>query len=191
MTCAACVGRVERKLGRLDGVRAAVNLATERALISAPAGTDDARLVEAVVNAGYTARVVDPDDVPAPGRDDSVRPLRVRLTVALVLFVPLADLSLAMSLVPSLQFPYWQVLVAALALPVVGWAAWPFHVAAARNLRHGTTSMDTLVSLGVIVASVWSLVEMIAPRRARRWSPGGMRCCTPRGRCISRSPPGL
>ncbi len=165
MTCAACVGRVERKLGRLDGVRAAVNLATERALISAPAGTDDARLVEAVVNAGYTARVVDPDDVPAPGRDDSVRPLRVRLTVALVLFVPLADVSLAMSLVPSLQFPYWQVLVAALALPVVGWAAWPFHVAAARNLRHGTTSMDTLVSLGVIVASVWSLVEMIATAR--------------------------
>ncbi|OLT16997.1 hypothetical protein BJF78_13710 [Pseudonocardia sp. CNS-139] len=160
MTCAACVGRVERKLARLDGVRAAVNLATERALVSVPAGVDDALLVATVEKAGYAARVADPAGEPAAQGRRDLRALRTRLTVALVLFVPLADLSLAMSLVPSLRFPYWQVVVVALALPVVGWAAWPFHRAAVRNLRHGTTSMDTLVSLGVTVASAWSVVGM-------------------------------
>ncbi|OZM78068.1 cation-translocating P-type ATPase [Pseudonocardia sp. MH-G8] len=162
MTCAACVGRVERKLGKLDGVRAAVNLATERALVSVPADVADERLVETVEKAGYTARVVAPDAAPEPERVDAVRGLRVRLGVALVLFVPLADLSLAMSLVPSLRFPFWQLVVAALALPVVGWAAWPFHRTAWVNLRHGTTSMDTLVSLGVVAASVWSLAGLVA-----------------------------
>ncbi|MFR9805473.1 heavy metal translocating P-type ATPase [Pseudonocardia sp. RS010] len=161
MTCAACVGRVERKLGKIGGVRAAVNLATERALVSAPAGVDDARLVETVEKAGYSARVVEPEADLEPEGPDTLRALRRRLTVALVLFVPLADLSLAMSLVPSLRFPYWQLVVALLALPVVGWAAWPFHAAAARNLRHGTTSMDTLVSLGVLAATAWSLVGLV------------------------------
>ncbi|MCE3551802.1 cadmium-translocating P-type ATPase [Pseudonocardia sp. RS11V-5] len=162
MTCAACVGRVERKLGKLEGVRAAVNLATERALVSAPPGVDDARLVETVEKAGYSARVVEAAADPEPDGPDTLRALRIRLTVALVLFVPLADLSLAMSLVPSLRFPFWQLVVAVLALPVVGWAAWPFHAAAVRNLRHGTTSMDTLVSLGVLAATAWSLGGLIA-----------------------------
>ncbi|TQM02954.1 heavy metal translocating P-type ATPase [Pseudonocardia kunmingensis] len=162
MTCAACVGRVERKLRKLDGVRAAVNLATERAVVSAPAGVGDERLVETVEKAGYSARVVAPDAAPEPEDVDAVRRLRVRLAVALVLFVPLADLSLALSLVPSLRFPFWQLVVAALALPVVGWAAWPFHRAAVANLRHGTTSMDTLVSLGVVAATAWSLVGLVA-----------------------------
>jgi cation-transporting P-type ATPase A/B/Cu+-exporting ATPase len=163
MTCAACVGRVERKLGKLDGVRAVVNLATERALVEYPGSTSVATLVETVEKAGYGASEVvpepeDEDTAAAAARDDAaLRSLRRRMAVALLLFIPLADLSLAMSLVPSLRFPYWQVVVAVLALPVVVWAAWPFHVAAARGLRHGTTSMDTLVSLGVIAASGWSL----------------------------------
>jgi Cu+-exporting ATPase len=162
MTCAACVGRVERKLGKLDGVRAAVNLGTERAVVSVPAGLGDERLVETVEKAGYSATVVAPDAAPEPEDGAAVRRLRVRLAVALVLFVPLADLSLALSLVPSLRFPFWQLVVAALALPVVGWAAWPFHRAALVNLRHGATSMDTLVSLGVVAASAWSLVGLVA-----------------------------
>ena len=163
MTCAACVGRVERKLGKLDGVRAVVNLATERALVEYPDGTDVATLVATVEKAGYGASEVvpepsDTDAADVAARDDAaLRSLRRRMAVALVLFIPLADLSLAMSLVPSLRFPFWQLVVVALALPVVVWAAWPFHVAAVRNLRHGTTSMDTLVSLGVIAASGWSL----------------------------------
>ncbi|ALE75343.1 hypothetical protein AD006_04095 [Pseudonocardia sp. EC080610-09] len=164
MTCAACVGRVERKLGKLDGVRATVNLATERAVVEHPPGTPVETLVETVRKAGYGATELRPasgDTGDAATSDDTaLRRLRTRMAVALVLFIPLADLSLAMSLVPTLRFPFWQWVVVALALPVVGWAAWPFHRTAFTNLRHGTTSMDTLVSLGVISASAWSLGEM-------------------------------
>ncbi|WP_075313914.1 MULTISPECIES: heavy metal translocating P-type ATPase [unclassified Pseudonocardia] len=163
MTCAACVGRVERKLGKLDGVRATVNLATERAVVEHPPGTPVETLVETVRKAGYGATELRPasgDTGDAATDDTALRRLRTRMAVALVLFIPLADLSLAMSLVPTLRFPFWQWVVVALALPVVVWAAWPFHRTAFTNLRHGTTSMDTLVSLGVISASAWSLGEM-------------------------------
>ncbi|MFP5020980.1 heavy metal translocating P-type ATPase [Pseudonocardia phyllosphaerae] len=167
MTCAACVGRVERKLGKLDGVRATVNLATERAIVEHPVDVPVSRLVETVQKAGYGATEIRTDDPgaadtgdAATADDSALRRLRLRMAVALLLFIPLADLSLAMSLVPTLRFPGWQWVVAALALPVVGWAAWPFHRTAVLNLRHGTTSMDTLVSLGVLTASAWSLVGM-------------------------------
>ena len=178
MTCAACVGRVERKLGKLDGVNAVVNLATERALVEYPDSIGVPTLVETVRKAGYGAeevlRGVGPDAGDEAVRDDSaLHSLRRRMAVALLLFIPLADLSLAMSLVPSLRFPYWQAVVALLALPVVGWAAWPFHRTAALNLRHGTTSMDTLVSLGVIASSGWSLGALLftdgAPEAASGW----------------------
>jgi cation-transporting P-type ATPase A/B/Cu+-exporting ATPase len=157
MTCAACVGRVERKLGKLGGVLATVNLVTERATVTHPADMPVAALVDAVEKAGYTARPVrsGPDEPRADHR--AVDRLRLRLTVALLLFIPLADLSVAQSLVPSLRFPGWQLVLAALALPVVGWAAWPFHRAALAGLRHGTATMDTLVSLGILAASGWSL----------------------------------
>ncbi|MBP2364501.1 heavy metal translocating P-type ATPase [Pseudonocardia parietis] len=163
MTCAACVGRVERKLGKLDGVRATVNLATERAVVEYPGDTPVTALVETVRKAGYGATEVraSADTGDAATEDDTaLKRLRRRMAVALILFIPLADLSLAMSLVPTLRFPGWQWVVVALALPVVVWAAWPFHRTAFVNLRHGTTSMDTLVSLGVISASAWSLGEM-------------------------------
>jgi len=156
MTCAACVGRVERKLGRLDGVLATVNLATGRATVTHPETLPVDGLVEAVRRAGYTARPVEPDAPPSPPHGD-VDDLRRRLVVALLLFVPLADLSLALSLVPGLRFPGWQLVITALALPVVSWAAWPFHRAALAGLRHRTTTMDTLVSLGIVTASAWSL----------------------------------
>ncbi|MEJ8278888.1 heavy metal translocating P-type ATPase [Pseudonocardia sp. DW16-2] len=165
MTCAACVGRVERKLRKLDGVDATVNLATERATVRHPAGVPVTTLVETVQKAGYGATEIRPAGAgdtgdEATSDDTALRRLRTRMAVALILFIPLADLSLAMSLVPSLRFPYWQWVVVALALPVVGWAAWPFHRTAVTNLRHGTTSMDTLVSLGVLSASAWSLGGM-------------------------------
>ncbi|GAA0948383.1 cation-translocating P-type ATPase [Pseudonocardia zijingensis] len=156
MTCAACVGRVERKLARLDGVLATVNLATGRATVTHPASTPVAELVAAVERAGYRAHPVAPDTPPAPPHGD-VTDLRRRLAVALLLFIPLADLSVALSFVPSLRFPGWELVVAALALPVVGWSAWPFHRAALTGLRHGTTTMDTLVALGIATASAWSL----------------------------------
>ncbi|MFC4943761.1 heavy metal translocating P-type ATPase [Pseudonocardia sp. GCM10023141] len=173
MTCAACVGRVERKLAKLDGVLATVNLATERATVTHPANTPVATLVATVERAGFTAGpVTDPGSERPPARR-GVDVLRRRLAVALVLFVPVADVSVALSLVPSLRFPGWQFLIAVLALPVVGWAAWPFHRAALAGLRHRTTTMDTLVSLGIVAASAWSLATLLAtgglPDTATGW----------------------
>ncbi|MEJ3657450.1 heavy metal translocating P-type ATPase [Actinomycetes bacterium KLBMP 9759] len=156
MTCAACVGRVERKLGRLDGVAATVNLATGRASVEHGDDVPVATLLATVEKAGYRAAL--PTDEPPAA--DPVRDLRRRFAVALLLFIPVADVSLALSLVPGLRFPGWELVVAALALPVVGWAAWPFHRAALTNLRHGTTTMDTLVSVGVVAASGWSLANL-------------------------------
>ncbi|MDT7597828.1 MAG: P-type Cu+ transporter [Pseudonocardiales bacterium] len=159
MTCAACAARVERKLNKLDGVTATVNYATERARVQCPGDTDPRALIDLVQRAGYTARRV--DDVPAvdddAGHADRVADLRRRLAVAAVLAVPICDLSLALSLFPELRFSGWQWVCLALAAPVVGWCALPFHRAAVTGARHGTSSMDTLVSVGILAASAWSL----------------------------------
>jgi Cu+-exporting ATPase len=159
MTCAACAARVERRLNKLDGVTATVNYATERARVLCPGDTDPRALIELVQRAGYTARRV--DDVRAvdddAGHADRVADLRRRLAVAAVLAVPICDLSLALSLFPELRFTGWQWVCLALAAPVVGWCALPFHRAAFAGARHGTSSMDTLVSVGILAASAWSL----------------------------------
>jgi Cu+-exporting ATPase len=156
MTCAACANRVERKLNKLDGVTATVNYATEKAWVSAPAGTDPADLVAQVEAAGYTARLPSaPDESAEPA--DPARPLRDRLVVAAVLSVPV----IVLAMVEPLQFSYWQWISLALAGPVVVWAAWPFHRAAWRNLRHGAATMDTLVSMGVLAAFGWSLYALL------------------------------
>ena len=157
MTCAACAGRVERTLNRLDGVSATVNLATERARVDAPAGTDPDALIAAVEGAGYTALVLGGPataDVPDDGR---VRDLRRRLAVAAVLAMPLADLSFALSLFPELRLPGWEWVFLGLALPMVAWCALPFHRAAWAAARRGTATMDTLVSIGTLTATGWSL----------------------------------
>jgi P-type Cu+ transporter len=163
MTCAACAARVQRKLDSLPGVNASVNLATEKAVVTAPQSMPLQRLIEAVEQAGYAADAVPSGaDVPQAeaaqaGPDaDLVAYLRRRLIVALVFFVPLSDLSVQLSLFPSFRFPGWQWVLVALAVPVAGWAAWPFHAAALRAARHGGTSMDTLVSLGIVAACGWS-----------------------------------
>jgi P-type Cu+ transporter len=163
MTCAACAARIERKLSRLDGVTVVVNYATGQARVTAPAGLPAETLIGAVEEAGYTARVAGPG-LGQPGAADSdggqARYLRRRLLLALVFYVPLTDASVQLSLFPSFRFPGWQWLLVGLAAPVAIWAAWPFHSAAVRNLRHGTLSMDTLVSLGVIAACGWSVYAM-------------------------------
>ena len=166
MTCAACAARVERTLNKLDGVQATVNYATERARVQCPAGTDPHVLIERVQRAGYAAhRVDDLRDVDHVGdrgaADDRVADLRRRLAVAAVIGVPLCDLSLAWSLFPELRFVGWQWLCLLLAAPVVCWCAWPFHRAAFNGLRHRTSSMDTLVSVGVLASSLWSLWVMV------------------------------
>src|ERR1700722_12172242 len=181
MTCAACAVRIEKKLNKLDDVRATVNYATGFARVSAPAALPVAELIAAVERAGYTASsttgspttgsatgataVPDGADQQAgvAGPDGRhVRYLRRRLIVALVFFVPLTDLSLMLSLLPWLRFTVWQWLLLGCAAPVALWCAWPFHRAALKNARHGSCSMDTLVSLGVLAAGGWSVYAMFA-----------------------------
>lgn len=159
MTCAACVGRVEKRLDALPGVSAEVNLATEQAHVSAPEDTSIDELIEAVERAGYGARLLTDSggvDTSAPIAERGLD-LRRRLVVASVLTAPV----LVISMIPALQFTGWQWVVAALSLPVTTWAAWPFHRAAARAARHRTSTMDTLVSIGVIAAMVWSLWALL------------------------------
>ncbi|REE02264.1 heavy metal translocating P-type ATPase [Citricoccus muralis] len=160
MTCASCANRIERKLNKLEGVTATVNYATEKARISAPAGYDPQSLVAEVQKAGYAATLPGTGRQDQDGEDD--RPdaelvsLRHRLIGAAVLGIPV----IAMAMIPALQFEYWQWLSLALAGPVIVWAGWPFHKAAWMNLRQGTATMDTLISMGTIAAFLWSLYAL-------------------------------
>ena len=160
MTCAACANRIERKLNKLDGVRATVNYATERAVVMGAAAERTTELVDAVRAAGYDARPVSEDGA-ADGYSDRVKMLRNRLVVAALLSIPLGDAAIVLALTPQLRFPGWQWALIVAAIPVVFWCAWPFHRAAWRNLRHGGTSMDTLVSLGVLASFFWSVAATI------------------------------
>ena len=213
MTCASCVARVEKKLNKLDGVSASVNLATESARVTAPSAVSVDDLLATVARAGYTGALMDAASPSTPGSAEggrgtkgtggratlsmaaaapATRPgapastagngdasprsasggrakslgashmeraadLRLRLIYCLILSVPI----MAISMVPALQLPGWQWTVALMALPVAVWGAWPFHKAAFRALRHGAFTMDTLVSLGVIAATGWSLWALV------------------------------
>ncbi|MFJ8472503.1 heavy metal translocating P-type ATPase [Kitasatospora sp. NPDC094011] len=150
MTCAACVGRVEKRLGRIDGVTAGVNLATGRARVLHPAGVSAAELVAAVERAGYTAELA-PAGVPA-GIAAEEPDERWRLLVTALLAVPV----LVLSMVPGLQFTGWQWVCFGLAVPVVTWGSAGFHRRAGQGLRHAAATMDTLVSLGVLASFGWS-----------------------------------
>lgn len=171
MTCASCAARIEKRLNRMPGVSASVNFATERAVVTAPVDLDPADLVAEVGRTGYSATLpAAPGDAgtsaePAPGADagneapregTELRALRQRLIGAVVLSVPV----IVLAMVPALQFTYWQWASLALAAPVVVWGAWPFHRAAAINLRHGAATMDTLISMGVTAAFLWSLYAL-------------------------------
>ncbi len=153
MTCASCATRVEKALNAVDGVEASVNYATERATIVRGA-VEPAVLLGAIENAGYHATIHTDESVESTVQAESVRR---RLIVSAILTVPI----IALSMVPLLQFPYWQWLVTALAIPVAGWAAWPFHRSAAINARHGVATMDTLISVGVLAAVGWSVYALV------------------------------
>jgi heavy metal translocating P-type ATPase len=159
MTCASCAARVESRLNELQDVTATVNYATDKATVTAPSDLPVAVLIDAIERAGYRAEHPDgaTASVPVDGADEAhVRYLRRRLIVAALLFMPLCDGSLAFSLVPLLRFAGWQWVMTALAAPVVTWAAWPMYRAALRAARHGTSTMDTLVSLGIVASTAWS-----------------------------------
>jgi Cu+-exporting ATPase len=157
MTCASCANRVERKLNELDGVDASVNYATERATVAFdPAVVPAEQLVEAVEEAGYQAVLPDDETGRADVEVDETAPLRRRLIVSAALALPV----LLLSMIPALQFDLWQWLALQLATPVVLWGAWPFHRAAWANLKHATATMDTLISIGVLAAWLWSLYAL-------------------------------
>ncbi|RJN33216.1 copper-translocating P-type ATPase [Nesterenkonia natronophila] len=162
MTCAACAQRVEKKLNKLDGVTASVNYATEKAWVSAENLADReefvGRLISTVQKTGYTAEV--PQDAEDESGEDlgsrDLRALRTRLIIAGILTVPVV----LWAMVPATQFEYWTWVSLVLSVPVVLWAGWPFHRAAALNARHGTATMDTLISLGTLAALGWSLYAL-------------------------------
>lgn len=224
MTCASCSARIEKKLGKLDGVDAVVNLATEKATVryAGPVTVED--LLRTVRATGYGAEVVrggtqpaaagsvrtqtdqlvdsgthggglrrTPSDLlvdsgthagdhsgHADGRhenhdahgnhdthenhlDHAVAPedaLKRRALVAAVLTVPVVILAM----VPGIHLDSSPWVQLALATPVVLWAGWPFHRAAALNARHGASTMDTLVSIGVLTAYLWSTVVVLTGR---------------------------
>ncbi|GAD35421.1 cation transport ATPase [Microbacterium sp. TS-1] len=182
MTCASCVARVEKRLQRLDGVHATVNLATESARVEHPAAVSVDDLVQAVGEAGYSARVRAPRGRPqahpsgahdAPeehddhgaahdhgaGHQHDVEdvPGRTTLRTRLIWGIVLAAPVVVLGMVPAWQFPGWQWVSLVLTAPVVFWAGWPFHRATFANARHGALTMDTLVTLGTFAAFAWSL----------------------------------
>ncbi|MBP2412638.1 Cu+-exporting ATPase [Arthrobacter stackebrandtii] len=189
MTCASCVSRVERKLGKLEGVSASVNLPLESAQVTVPAGMSDQQILDTVKATGYKATLKNPpavkhdagtqlahdthpgaaqvsvqhgDHAEQGSHEDhmahggTASTLRPRLILAAILTVPV----FLVSMFPALQFPNWGWVAGILTLPVVTWAAWPFHRAAAINARHFASTMDTLVSIGVSAAFLFSAVEL-------------------------------
>ncbi|WP_455006180.1 heavy metal translocating P-type ATPase [Corynebacterium propinquum] len=164
MTCASCAARIEKKLNKHDGVQAQVNYATEKATITGGTDALDAdAFIATVEKTGYGAELI--PDATAPGSqapqdamaEAELDSLRRRLIVSAVLAVPV----IALAMVPAWQFDYWGWVSLALTLPVVLWAGWPFHKATWQNLRHGSVTMDTLISLGTSSALLWSLVALI------------------------------
>ena len=165
MTCASCAARVEKRLNKIDGVTATVNLATETARASFPGTVSPDELVVAVEQAGYTAALppaAQPENTEQTGATTpagelgETAALRQRLLVSLALTLPVVVLAM----VPAAQFRNWQWASLALASPVVVWGAWPFHRAAFTNARHGAVTMDTLISVGVGAAYLWSVYAL-------------------------------
>jgi len=158
MSCASCAARVEKRLNQVDGVVATVNFATEQATVDFPDSVTADELIAAVEETGYTATLPARVDVPSlPEESGATTSWRRRLLVSTALSVPVVLLSM----VPALQFDYWQWLALALATPVAVWGAWPFHRAALANLRHHAATMDTLISVGVAAAYLWSLWALL------------------------------
>lgn len=164
MSCASCAARVEKGLNKLAGVQASVNFAVEQAHVEHDPSVTPQQLVDAVESAGYGASVIDHgahrghgDHADHMSHDLPTEQLRPRLIGSAVLAVPV----LALSMVMAWQFPGWQWLALALTTPIVFWGGYPFHKAALRSARHGTSTMDTLVSLGTLAAYLWSTVVVV------------------------------
>jgi P-type Cu+ transporter len=169
MTCASCAARIEKRLNGMPGVAASVNYATAKATVSLPAGTSPDDAIATVEATGYTARLPHGHAMASAPSDADAEPtaetsaLRRQLTWSAVLAAPV----LALAVVSSLQFDYWQWVSLALATPVVAWGAWPFHRAAWLGARHLAATMDTLISLGVLAAYGWSAYALVFGQAGR------------------------
>lgn len=168
MTCASCASRIEKKLNRIDGVAATVNFATEKAHVEFGGGVTPGDLLATVEAAGYQATLPEPAGQPdihgdSTAAEDPTAELRRRLLICTALSIPV----IALAMVPAWQFTHWQWLSLTLAAPVVVWGAWPFHTATWTNLRHGTATMDTLISIGTLAAFGWSIYALF-------WGTAGM-----------------
>jgi Cu+-exporting ATPase len=156
MTCSSCVARVEKSLNAVPGVSASVNLMTNSASVEYPRTVTRDDLIAAVRQIGYEAHVSVPVGerviVPAGGRDL----LSVRMWLAVALTVPV----IALAMVPPWQFVGWQWVSLVLATPVVVWCAWPIHRSTFLGLRHGSLTMDTLITMGTAAAYAWSLYAL-------------------------------
>ena len=163
MNCASCVAKVENKLNAIDGAEATVNFATKKAAVSFdPERCGPEEFARAVDSAGYTA--VLPDGQMTGDAHDhmshSVAPVSTlfqRFVVSAVLTVPLV----LITMIPALQFDYWQWVALGLATPIVFWGGMPFHRSAWMAARHGGSTMDTLISLGTLAAYFWSLYALL------------------------------
>lgn len=154
MTCTSCASRIERKLSKLDGVTASVNYATEKAHVVVPPGLTTRDIIAEIEKTGYKASIPAPD--PSEVEEKELAGLRLRLVVGAVLALPV----LVISMIPVLQFDYWQWVCLVLTLPVVLWSGWPFHRATAINLRHRAVTMDTLITVGTGAALLWSIYAL-------------------------------
>ncbi|GAA4118964.1 heavy metal translocating P-type ATPase [Enteractinococcus coprophilus] len=171
MSCASCVGRVEKQLEKIDGVEASVNLPLNQAFIKVPSGLEDQILVDAVSKAGYDAVIHGQDQPQSAATDEAesdleesnvddapgAAELKPRLIISAILTVPL----FLISMFTAFQFPHWGWVAMVLSLPVTFWGGWPFHRGAVKAARHGGSTMDTLVSIGVTAAWVYSTVELL------------------------------
>jgi Cu+-exporting ATPase len=154
MTCSSCVARVEKSLTELPGVTAAVNLATNTARVEFPRAVTTDALLAQVSKIGYSAHLPQLHTSDQPAESSAIR---VRLYLAIALTAPL----IAVAMVPAWQFMYWQWVSFALATPVVFYCGWPFHRATFINLRHGTLTMDTLITMGTLAAYTWSVYALV------------------------------
>lgn len=164
MTCSSCVARVEKSLMAVPGVQASVNLMTNSARVDFPATVTADQLIAAVRTIGYQASVSTPSLVAAaPASAEQTRTtqrrtnlMAVRLWVAVGLTVPVV----ALAMVPSWQFIGWQWVSLVLTTPVIVWCAWPIHRTTFAGLRHGSLTMDTLITMGTAAAYLWSLYAL-------------------------------
>ena len=159
MTCGACAVKVEKALNQIPGVTATVNFATESARVTLTDAVSTQQVIERIEKAGYGARLLEDTTPEMLDKEtlDRVAMLRARLGVSLVAGLPVV----ALSMISGLQFENWKWWAFALSLPVVVWSAAPFHKAAAMNARHRATTMDTLISLGIIAAMSWSVWALV------------------------------